>query len=98
MDGIRDHAQGSQLQPKHCYEGGDHVKTLEAALTSLVDDGDPDHTKVAPRRRFPMAYDFRPVADPEGGQSRPWPPLNFIHPFIPNDYLVLSVKKNQSFR
>jgi hypothetical protein len=39
MDGIRDHAQGSQLQPKHCYEGGDHVKTLEAALTSLVDDG-----------------------------------------------------------
>ena len=38
------------------------------------------------------------VADPEGGQSRPWPPLNFIHPFIPNDYLVLSVEKNQSFR
>jgi hypothetical protein len=26
------------------------------------------------------------VADPKGGQSGPWPPLNFIHSFMPNDY------------
>jgi hypothetical protein len=37
------------------------------------------------------------VADPKGGQSGPWPPLNFIHPFIPNDYLVLSVEKKSKF-
>jgi hypothetical protein len=41
---------------------------------------------------------FWSVADPKGGQSGPWPPLNFIHPFILNDYLVLSVEKNRSFR
>jgi hypothetical protein len=75
----------------------EHGETTEGTLTSLVDDGDPDHTKVAPRRRFPMAYDFRPVADPEGGQSGPWPPLNFIQPFISNDYLVLSVEKKSKF-
>jgi hypothetical protein len=37
---------------------------------------------------------IRTEADPEGGQSGPWPPLNFVHPLIPNDYLVLSVEKN----
>jgi hypothetical protein len=35
----------------------------------------------------------RSEADPEGGQSGPWPPLNFVHSFIPNNYLVLSVGK-----
>jgi hypothetical protein len=28
-----------------------------------------------------------------GGQSGPWPNLNFVHPFMPNDYLVISVEK-----
>jgi hypothetical protein len=27
-----------------------------------------------------------------GGQSRPWSPLNFVHPFMSNDYLVLLIK------
>jgi hypothetical protein len=33
----------------------------------------------------------------KGGQSGPCPP-HFVHPFMPTDYLVLSVENNQSFR
>jgi hypothetical protein len=31
-------------------------------------------------------------ADPKGGKVS-HAPLNFVHPFMPNDYLVLSVEK-----
>ena len=45
---------------------------------------------MAPEKQSSVSW---AVADPKGGQSGPWPPLNFIHPFMHNDYLVLSVEK-----
>jgi hypothetical protein len=33
----------------------------------------------------------------KGGAKWAMAPLNFIHPFIPNDYLVLSVQKKSKF-
>jgi hypothetical protein len=35
----------------------------------------------------------QPVADLKGGKVGHGPPLNFIHLFMHNDYLVLSVEK-----
>jgi hypothetical protein len=34
----------------------------------------------------------------KGGAKWAMAPLNFVHPFMSNDYLVLSVEKNQRFR
>jgi hypothetical protein len=41
---------------------------------------------------------YKTSAESKGRAKWAMAPLNFIHSFIPNDYLVLSIEKNQSFR
>jgi hypothetical protein len=62
MNKVPDHARRANTDQNSSQNSAmrskEHGKTTEGTLTSLVDDGDPDHTKVAPRRRFPLASNF----------------------------------------
>jgi hypothetical protein len=75
-------------EPK-CSNRGDRIpsESQHRATTTKVLRRPQNNTNVKPHSR---TANQRRI---QGRQSGPWPLLNFVHPFIPNDYLVLSIEK-----